>query len=70
MKRLIAGQQVGDLLCGFILPNDVTISSGSHTGVTISFTSDQSVTYQGFAVSVMFYATLSVSTTTIPGLIL
>ena len=54
VANLISDQRIGDILCGFSLPNDTVIPSGPHTGVQIYFQSDSSDAYEGFAVSLSF----------------
>ena len=46
-----------DQLCGFELPDDIYIPSGSYSEVRIQFTSDEDVQYDGFAVEVIFGST-------------
>lgn len=62
---MILDAPVGDKLCGFSFPNNVVIPSGSHTGVKISFESDGSIVYAGFAVSVSF--DVDTGNATLPG---
>lgn len=62
---MVLDQQIGNRLCGFSLPDAVVIPSGSHTGVEISFQSDGSVVYAGFAVSVSF--DVDTGNATLPG---
>ena len=46
-------EQVGEKLCGFVLPNDVIIKAPPFSEIEITFKSDNDTAFEGFAVEVL-----------------
>jgi len=52
--NILAGFRLAGPFCGYILPNEVIIPYSSASVVNVTFTSDNIIQYEGFAIEVAF----------------
>ncbi|XP_078494123.1 transmembrane protease serine 9-like [Ciona intestinalis] len=59
-----AGSSMTSPLCGTTLPDDIIVTSSTTDDIIITFTSDATIAYEGFAINLVFRSNTTTTTTT------